>query len=346
MKFSAEQIAGLLSGTIEGDQSVTVSDLAKIEEGFEGALSFLANPKYEEHIYTTKSSICIVNQSFIPSKLLPENLTLIRVENAYSCFAQLLEMYSQLNKKQPKIESPVFISDSAKIGNDPYIGAFAYISDNAIIGDCVVIYPNVYIGENVEIGANTILHPGVKIYADCKVGSNCIIHAGVVIGADGFGFAPDDNGVFKKVPQIGNVIIEDDVEIGSNSTIDRATMGSTFLRKGVKIDNLCQIAHNVDIGRNSAMASQAGVAGSTKIGERVLIGGQVGISGHLHIANDTKIVAQSGIPSSIKTADTFMGSPGIPLDEFKKSYFGFRKLPFLLKKVQELEKQIKEINHD
>ncbi len=346
MKFSAEQIAGLLNGIIEGDSTATVSELAKIEEGFEGALSFLANPKYEEYIYQTNSTICIVNQSFTPSKVLPKSLTLIKVADAYSCFAQLLELYSQLNKKQPKIESPVFISDSALIGQDPFIGAFAYLSDNCILGNNVVIYPNVYLGENVQIGDNTIIHPGVKIYADCKVGSNCIIHAGSVIGADGFGFAPDENGKFKKVPQIGNVIIEDDVEIGSNVTIDRATMGSTFLRQGVKIDNLCQIAHNVDIGKNSAMAAQAGIAGSAKIGERVLIGGQAGISGHLHIANDTKIVAQSGIPSTIKKADTFMGSPGIPLEDFKKSYFGFRKLPFVLKKIQEIEKKLKDITHD
>jgi UDP-3-O-[3-hydroxymyristoyl] glucosamine N-acyltransferase len=346
MKFSAEQIAGLVNGTIDGNPMATVSELAKIEEGFEGALSFLANPKYEEHIYLTKSSICIVNQSFNPSKPLPESLTLIRVADAYSCFAQLLELYSQLNKKQPEIESPVFISDSAIIGKDPYIGAFTYVSNKAVIGDNVTIYPNVFIGENVKIGNNTILHPGVKIYNDCKIGSNCIVHAGVVIGADGFGFAPDENGTFKKVPQIGNVVIEDDVEIGSNTTIDRATMGSTYIRKGVKIDNLCQIAHNVDIGKNSAMASQAGIAGSAKIGERVLIGGQAGISGHLFIADDTKIVAQSGIPSSIKKAETLMGSPGIPLEDFKKSYFGFRKLPSILKKIQELEKKIKELTHD
>jgi UDP-3-O-[3-hydroxymyristoyl] glucosamine N-acyltransferase len=218
--------------------------------------------------------------------------------------------------------------------------------DKAKIGNNVVIYPNAYIGENVVIGDNSIIHPGAAIYNDCKVGKNCIIHAGVIIGADGFGFAPDENGEYQKVPQIGNVILEDNVEVGSNTTIDRATMGSTFIRKGVKIDNLCQIAHNVEIGRNTAMAAQVGIAGSAKIGENVMIGGQAGISGHLHIADGTKIVAQSGIPSSVKKADTLMGSPGIPIDDFKKSYFGFRRLPFILNKIQELDKKIKELTKE
>jgi len=346
MEFSAEQIAGILNGEIVGNPNVTVTGLAKIEEGTPGSLSFLSNPKYEEYIYETGSSICIVNKTFIPTKPLPSTLTLVKVEDAYACFAKLLEVYSQLSKKQPKIENPSFIAQNAQIGEGLYLGAFAYIGENAKIGNNVTIYPNVYIGENVEIGDGTVIHPGANIYVDCKIGKNCIIHAGVVIGADGFGFAPDENGEYQKVPQIGNVILEDNVEVGSNSTIDRATMGSTIIRRGVKIDNLCQIAHNVEIGKNTAMAAQVGIAGSAKIGENVMIGGQAGISGHLHIADGTKIVAQSGIPSSVKKAETLMGSPGIPMEDFKKSYFGFRKLPFLLNKVQELDKKIKELTKE
>jgi len=346
MEFSAEQIAGILNGEIVGNAQVTVNGLAKIEEGHAGALSFLSNPKYEEYIYKTGSSVCIVNKTFEPTKSLPETLTLVKVEDAYACFAKLLEVYSQMNKKQPKIENPSFIAENATIGEGLYLGAFAYIGDNAKIGNNVSIYPNAYIGENVVIGDGTIVHPGATIYAECKIGSNCIIHAGVIIGADGFGFAPDENGEYQKVPQIGNVILEDNVEVGSNTTIDRATMGSTIIRRGVKIDNLCQIAHNVEVGRNTAMAAQVGIAGSAKIGEHVMIGGQAGISGHLHIADGTKIVAQSGIPSSVKKADTLMGSPGIPMDDFKKSYFGFRKLPFILTKLQELDKKIKELTKE
>lgn len=346
MEFSAEQIAGILNGEIVGNAQVTVNGLAKIEEGHAGALSFLSNPKYEEYIYKTGSSVCIVNKSFEPTKSLPETLTLVKVEDAYACFAKLLEVYSQMNKKQPKIENPSFIAENATIGEGLYLGAFAYIGDNAKIGNNVSIYPNAYIGENVVIGDGTIVHPGATIYAECKIGTNCIIHAGVIIGADGFGFAPDENGEYQKVPQIGNVILEDNVEVGSNTTIDRATMGSTIIRRGVKIDNLCQIAHNVEVGRNTAMAAQVGIAGSAKIGEHVMIGGQAGISGHLHIADGTKIVAQSGIPSSVKKADTLMGSPGIPMDDFKKSYFGFRKLPYILTKLQELDKKIKELTKE
>lgn len=346
MEFSAEQIAGILNGEIVGNPQVIVNALAKIEEGHSGALSFLSNPKYEEYIYKTASSVCIVNKTFEPSKTLPETLTLVKVEDAYACFAKLLEVYSQMNKKQPKIEHPSFIASTATIGDGLYLGAFAYIGDNTKIGSNVSIYPNAYIGENVVIGDGTVVHPGATIYAECKIGSNCIIHAGVIIGADGFGFAPDENGEYQKVPQIGNVILEDNVEVGSNTTIDRATMGSTIIRRGVKIDNLCQIAHNVEIGRNTAMAAQVGIAGSAKIGEHVMIGGQAGISGHLHIADGTKIVAQSGIPSSVKKANTLMGSPGIPIDDFKKSYFGFRKLPYILTKLQELDKKIKELTKE
>lgn len=346
MEFSAEQIAGILNGEVVGDPTVTVQGLAKIEEGTKGALSFLSNPKYEEYIYTTKSSICIVNNTFVPLKKLPETLTLIKVEDAYSCFAKLLDVYSQMSKKQPKIENPSYIADSAQIGEGLYLGAFAYIGSNAKIGSNVTIYPNAYIGDNVIVGDGSVIHPGASVYENCIIGRNCIIHAGVIIGADGFGFAPDENGEYQKVPQIGNVILEDNVEIGSNSTVDRATMGSTIIRRGVKIDNLCQVAHNVEIGKNTAMAAQVGIAGSAKIGEHVMIGGQAGISGHLHIADGTKIVAQSGIPSTVKKAEVLMGSPGIPMEDFKKSYFGFRKLPFILNKIQELDKKIKELTKD
>ena len=345
MEFSAEQIAAILGGDVDGNISVTVSGLSKIEEGIEGTLSFLSNPKYEEFIYTTGSSICIVNRSFTPVKSLPSSLTLIKVDDAYSCFAKLLEFYDQMRKKEPKIETPSHVSESATIGENIYIGAFAYIGENVTVGDNVTIYPNVYIGDNVMIGNNCVLHPGTTIYSDCKLGNNCTIHAGTIIGADGFGFAPNENGEFQKIPQIGNVILEDDVEIGSNCTIDRATMGSTIIRKGVKLDNLVQVAHNVEIGINTVMAAQVGVAGSAKIGKNVMIGGQAGIGGHLHIADNTKIVAQSGIPNTVKKADSLMGSPGIPLEDFKKSYFGFRKLPQILKRLQELENKIKELTN-
>ncbi len=343
MEFSASQIAAILNGEIIGSSSAIVTDLAKIEEGKEGTLSFLSNPKYEEFIYTTKSSICIVNKDFIPVKPLPLSLTLIKVENSYTCFAQLLELYDNLNKKEAKIEQPSFIDNSAVIGTDLYLGAFAYIGKNVEIGNKVVIYPNVYLGDNVKIGSNTVLHPGVSIYFGCKIGENCIIHAGTVVGSDGFGFAPNSEGVFQKIPQIGNVIIENNVEIGSNCAIDRATMGSTFIREGVKIDNLCQIAHNVEIGENSALAALVAVAGSAKIGKRVMIGGQAAINGHLSIADDTKIVGQSGVVKTVKEAVTLMGTPAIPLNDFKKSSVGFRKLPFILSKLEELEKKIKDL---
>lgn len=343
MEFSAEQIAGILSGEIEGNPQVKVNSLSKIEEGYEGTLSFLSNPKYEEYIYTTGASVCIVNKSFRAQKTLPASLTLVKVDDAYACFAKLLEVYNQMRLKAPKIEQPSFISESARIQDGLYLGAFAYVGENTKIGKNVKIYPNAYIGDQVEIGDNTIIYSGVNIYADCKIGQNCIIHSGVIIGADGFGFAPDESNQYQKVPQIGNVILEDFVEIGANSTIDRATLGSTIVRRGVKIDNLCQIAHNVEIGRNTAMAAQVGIAGSAKIGERVMIGGQVGIAGHLNIADDTKIVAQSGIPNSIKKADTIMGSPGINIDDFKKSYVGFRRLPYILNKIQEFDTKLKKL---
>ena len=341
MEFSAEQIAGILDGKIVGNSDVKVSGLSKIEEGQPYTLSFLANMKYEEYIYSTGASIVIVNKSFKPTKNLPSSLTLIKVDDAYACFAKLLAVYNEMSEKKAKIEQPCHISSTATVGENVYIGAFAYIGDHVKLGNGVKIYPNAYIGDHVEIGEKTTVHPGAAVYHNCKVGENCVIHAGAIIGADGFGFAPDKDGKFQKVPQIGNVVLENNVEIGANATIDRATLGSTILKKGVKIDNLVQIAHNVTIGENAAIAAQAGVAGSTKIGERVMIGGQVGISGHIKIADETKIVAQSGIPGNIKSkGKTLMGSPGIPIDDFKKSYFGFRKLPYILEKIRELEQKI------
>ena len=343
MEFTAAQIAGLLNGEVIGNPDVTVSALAKIEEGQTGALSFLSNPKYEPFIYTTGSSICIVNNTFIAQKTLPATLTLIKVADAYACFAQLLALYDSMNKKEAVIEQPCFIHDTAQIGENVYIGAFVYIGANVQIADNCQIHPHVVLQENVKIGDSSTVYPNVSIYKDCHVGSNCIIHAGTVIGSDGFGFAPDEHGIYSKIPQIGNVIIEDDVEIGSNCSIDRATMGSTYIRKGVKIDNLCQIAHNVDIDEHTAMAAQVGIAGSAKIGKHVMIGGQTGIAGHLNVAAYTKIVAQSGIPSTVKKAETLMGTPAIPINDFKRAHIGFRKLPGLIKKVQELETEIKEL---
>jgi UDP-3-O-[3-hydroxymyristoyl] glucosamine N-acyltransferase len=343
MEFSATQIAQLLDGVVEGNASAIVSGLSKIEEGKTGALSFLSNPKYESYIYQSESSICIVNDTFKPSKPLPSTLTLIKVKDAYACFAKLLQVYQASMRKAPGIEQPCFIDPSATIGTDVYIGAFVYIGANATIGDGACIYPNTYIGQGSMIGAQTTLYSGVQIYDNMHIGSNCIIHAGVVIGSEGFGFAPNEQGVFDKVPQIGNVVIEDHVEIGANTTIDRATMGSTRIKTGVKIDNLCQIAHNVEIGEHTALAAQVGIAGSAKLGKHVMVGGQTGISGHLHIADGTKIVAQSGVPSSVKEAEILMGTPAIPINDFKRSYIGFRKLPEMMRELSALKKEINEL---
>lgn len=346
MKFSAEQIAGLINGEVQGNSSIEVDTLAKIEEGKPGALSFLANPKYEEYIYNTGSSICIVNNTFEPSQPIPESLTLIKVDDAYACFAKLLEVYDTMNNQEPRIESPSFIDESATVGEDLYLGAFSYIGAKSKIGDKVSIYPNVNIGVNVEVGEGTVIYAGATIYRDCVIGKNCIIHSGAVIGADGFGFAPNEKGEFQKIPQIGNVILEDNVDIGANSTIDRATMGSTIIRKGAKIDNLVQIGHNVEIGQDSAMAAQTGVAGSTKVGRNVLMGGQVGLAGHLKIGDRVKIAAQSGIGGNVKDDTTMMGSPGFDAKEYKKSYLGFRRLPRILDRLHALEDKIKSLTKD
>lgn len=346
MKFTAEQIAGMLNGKVEGNPSVEVNSLAKIEEGFSGALSFLSNPKYEEYIYKTASSVCIVNDTFSPSNDLPDTLTLIKVEDAYSCFAKLLEVYDSMTKEEPRIESPSYIDESASVGEGLYLGAFVYIGRDVKIGDNVAIHPNVNVGNNVEIGDGTIVYPGATIYRDCIIGKNCIIHSGAVIGADGFGFAPDEKGEFQKIPQIGNVIIEDNVDVGANATIDRATMGSTIIHKGAKIDNLVQIGHNVEIGKNTAMAAQVGIAGSCKVGDNVMIGGQVGLAGHMKVGNKVMIAAQSGVAGDVKDGTVLMGSPAFDSKEYKKSYLGFRRLPRILDRIQVLENKIKALTKD
>lgn len=342
MKFSAQQISQLLEGTVEGDPNALVSKLAKIEEGTPGSLSFLANPKYTQYIYTTQASIVIIGKDFKAEQ--PLTTTLIRVDDAYQSFAKLLEIYNQIQRDKKGVESPSYITSTAVLGKDIYVGAFAYIGENARIGDNVKIYPNVYIGDNVVIGDNTTLFPGAKIYSDCVIGSDCTIHSGCVIGADGFGFAPQQDG-YKKVAQIGNVIIEDHVEIGANTAIDRATLGSTIIRKGVKLDNLIQIAHNVEIGENTVIASQTGVAGSTKIGRDCMIGGQVGIVGHLTIANGVKIAAQSGVGASITAeGEIVQGSPAFNVGDYKRAYVVFKKLPLLDKRIKELELALSELS--
>lgn len=336
MEFSALQVNQLLNGVIEGNPDVKVNSLSKIEEGMPGTLSFLANPKYAPYIYNTKASIVIVNKDFIPEQKV--SATLIKVDDAYKAFVKLLEVYNQLQRNKKGVESPVFISDSARMGSDCYLGAFAYIGNNVKIGSNVKIYPHVYVGDNVTIGNNTTLFTGAKVYSDCIIGNDCTLHGGTVIGADGFGFAPNSENNYEKVPQIGNVIIEDHVEIGANTTVDRATLGSTIIRKGVKLDNLIQIAHNVEIGENTVIAAQTGVAGSTKIGRDCMIGGQVGIVGHITIADKVKIAAQSGIGSSIiNEGEIVQGSPAFGIGDYKRTYVVFRKLPELEKRVKELE---------
>jgi UDP-3-O-[3-hydroxymyristoyl] glucosamine N-acyltransferase len=341
MKFSAEQIASLLEGEIFGNPEATVSGLSKIENGESGTLSFLANPKYEEYIYTTKATIVIVNKTFIPQKDLGDHITLIKVEEAYSSFAKLLEMYDQAISKPAQIEELSHISPSAKIGENVYIGAFAYISEGAEILDNTHIYPNTFIGDNVKVGQNTKIFAGVKIYRDCVIGDNVTIHSGAVIGADGFGFAPNSENNYQKVPQIGNVVIEDYVEIGANTCIDRATLGSTVIKKGVKLDNLVQIGHNVVVGEHTVMAAQVGVAGSAKLGKNMMIGGQVGIVGHIDIADGVLIGAQSGIPKTIKKkGQTLLGSPAYDAEDYKKAYMGFRRLPQILDRLREVENEL------
>ncbi|WP_375242081.1 UDP-3-O-(3-hydroxymyristoyl)glucosamine N-acyltransferase [Lacinutrix sp.] len=337
MKFTAEQIAGILEGDVVGNPLVEVSKLSKIEEGEEGALTFLANPKYTHYIYSTKASIAIVNKDFEPEQDILT--TLIKVDDAYKSFSKLLQYYNQVKLNKFGIEQPSSITSSAKLGSDIYVGAFSYIGENVFIGNNVKIFPGCYIGDNVTIGNDTVLFAGAKIYSECIIGNNCVINSGVIIGADGFGFVPNKDGAYDKVPQIGNVIIEDFVDIGAATTIDRATLGSTVIRKGVKLDNQIQIAHNVEIGKNTVIAAQTGVAGSTKIGENCQIGGQVGFAGHLVIGNNVKIQAQSGIGKNIKDNETLQGSPAFGYGDWNKSYVYFKNLPKLVKTINELEKK-------
>ncbi len=338
MKFTAQQIAGILEGNIIGDPEVEVSKLAKIEEGTEGSLTFLANPKYKSYIYSTEASITIVNSDFEPEN--PINTTLIKVEDAYKAFSKLLEYYNQVKLNKSGIEQPCFISDTSELGENIYLGAFTYVGNNVSIGNNVKIFPNTYIGDNVTIGENTIVFSGAKIYSESVIGANCVINSGAIIGADGFGFAPNEKGEYSKVPQTGNVILEDYVDIGAGTTIDRATLGSTIIRRGVKLDNQIQIAHNVEIGKNTVIAAQTGIAGSTKIGENCQIGGQVGIVGHITIGNNVKIQAQSGIGRNVNDNEVLQGSPALSYGDYNKSYVYFKNLPKLVKTINELEKKV------
>lgn len=343
MQFTAAQIALIINARVEGDPAAVVASFGKIEEARSGQLAFLANPKYEDYLYSTKASVIIVHDTQDLKE--PVNATLLRVTDPYSAFATLLAKYQEMIAQQMTgIQEPSYISKTARLGKNIFVGAFAYIGDNVEIGDNAKIYPNVYIGNNARIGDQSELHPGVRVYHDCLIGKNVSIHAGTVIGSDGFGFAPQADGTFKKVPQIGNVIVEDNVEIGANSTIDRATMGSTLIRSGAKLDNLIQVAHNVEVGHHTVIAAQAGVSGSTKIGNNVMIGGQAGIVGHLHIADNVKINAQSGVSKSIKNPHTAVtGSPAFDYTSALRSQAVTRKLPELEKRVIELENLVKQL---
>lgn len=338
--FTAQQIADVLQGKVEGDPNIKVSNFSKIEEGKPGTLTFLANPKYTPYIYTTKASIVLVNNDFIPER--PLTTTIIKVTNAYASLAILLDMIEKMKPQKKGIEPMSFIAETVKYGSDLYVGSFAYIAENVSIGNNAKIHPQVYIGENCTIGDNVVLYPGVKIYAGCKIGNNCIIHSGVVIGSDGFGFAPEGN-EYKKIPQMGVVIIEDDVEIGANTTIDRAVLDATIIRKGVKLDNLIQIAHNVEIGANTVMAAQVGVSGSTKIGEHCMFGGQVGLGGHITVGDNANIGAQAGIISNVDKDAQIIGSPAIPIKDFFRSSIIIPKLPAMYRQIAQLEKEIQEL---
>lgn len=339
MKFTASQIAGILEGEVVGNPEAEVFQLSKIEEGKDGSLTFLANPKYQNYIYSTRATITIVNRSFQPEQSI--STTLIKVDDAYKSFSKLLEYYNQVKLMKSGIEQPSFVSDTASHGEGLYLGAFCYIGQHVKIGNNVKIYPNSFIGDNVTIGDNTVLFAGVRIYSETVIGAHCTLHSGVIIGSDGFGFAPDENGVFSKVPQIGNVILEDFVEVGACTTIDRATLGSTIIRKGVKLDNQIQVAHNVEIGENTVIAAQSGIAGSTKIGKGCMIGGQVGIAGHLTIGDGVKIQAQSGIGKNIKDGEVIQGSPAFNYGDFAKSYVHFKNLPKIVNDLEELKRNHK-----
>ena len=339
MKFTANQIAEILDGEIDGDKNVEVYKLSKIEEGEVGSLTFLSNPKYTPFIYSTKASITIVNKSFVSENKI--KTTLIKVDDAYVAFSKLLAYYDEVKLNKSGIETPSYLSESSKVGKNLYLGAFAYIGNNVIIGDDVKIYPNVYIGDNVIIKDNTTLFAGSKVYSETIIGENCTIHSGAIIGADGFGFAPNEDGKYSKIPQIGNVIIEDNVDIGAGTTIDRATLGSTIIRKGVKLDNQIQVAHNVEIGTNTVIAAQTGIAGSTKIGQNCMIGGQAGIAGHLTIGNNVRMQAKSGIGRNIKDNEILQGTLAFGYSDYNKSYVYFKKLPELVATINSLEKEKK-----
>ena len=342
MKFLASQIAVLLNGTVEGNPDTEVWNVAKIEEGAPGMLSFLANPKYIPYIYETKSSVVIVNKDFVAEK--PIAATLIRVDDAYASFAKLLAFYDQMSQDKKGVSSLAFVSSTAKCGENLYLGEFAFIGENVTLGNNVKVYPQVYVGDGCVIGDNTVLYPGVRLYRNTVVGRRCIIHAGAVIGADGFGFAPQEDGHYEKIPQVGNVMIDDDVEIGANTTIDRSTMGSTHVHKGVKLDNLIHLAHNVEIGENSALAAQVGVSGSTHLGKNCVVGGQSGFVGHIHIANGSKFGGQCGVMGSIKEENQeFMGTPIQPLRQYLKTDARFRHLDEMARKIDELEKEIEKL---
>lgn len=340
MEFTARQIAEIIGGEITGDPDAKVSGLSKIEEGESGTLSFLANPKYSSFLYSTGATVVIVNKSFSPEKNIPESCTLIKVENAYESFAKLLEVYNQIRHGRSGIEEGSFVHPSAKIGENVLVSSGVYIGANAKIGNNTKLYANAVIGSNAVIGDNCLIFPNVVVYTDCVVGNKCTLHSGVVVGSDGFGFAPNEENQYQKVAQIGNVIIGEGVEIGSGTTIDRATLGSTRIGRGVKLDNLIQIAHNVEIGENTVIAAQTGVAGSTKIGKNCMIGGQVGIVGHIHIGDNVKIAAQSGVGADLKDGAIVQGSPAFGIGDYKRSYVSFRKLPEMQQQINELSKQI------
>ena len=340
MEFSAKQIAEFIQGTVVGDENATVHTFAKIEEGIPGAISFLSNPKYLHYIYDTKASIVLVNKDFTPEQEV--KTTLIKVDNAYESLAKLLTLYEMSKPKKTGIDSLAYIAPTAKIGKEVYIAPFAYIGEGAVIGDNTAIYPHATIGENAQIGNNCILYPNVTVYHDCRIGNQCILHAGSVIGADGFGFAPSPEG-YEKIPQIGIVIIEDNVEVGANTCIDRSTMGATIVHKGVKLDNLIQIAHNVEVGSHTVMSSQVGIAGSTKIGEWCMFGGQVGVAGHIKVSNRVSVAAQSGIAKATKENQAIMGSPAIDAKQFFKCSAVFKNLPEMFSTVNQLQKEIEEL---
>ena len=343
MEFTAQQIAEFLQGKVEGDKTVKVSSFSKIEAGVPGTLTFLSNPKYEEYIYNTKASVVLVNDSFNPKQAIPT--TLIRVKNSYSALAALLELADTvINPKKKGIDSLAVIPENAVIGEDAYVGAYAVIGENVKIGKGVQIYPQVYVGDNVVIGDNVTLYSGVKVYKNCVIGNNVIIHSGAVIGSDGFGFAPDEKGIYHKIPQLGNVVIEDDVEIGSNTCIDRSSMdGHTLLKKGVKLDNLIQIAHNVTVGENTVMAAQVGIAGSTEIGQRCMFGGQSGIVGHLRIGDGTIMAARAAMMKNTTEPCSWEGAPALPSAQFKRSFIHFKDLPNIVKEMRDLKNEIAEL---